>query len=182
MRIISGKYKGKRIQAPKNLPARPTTDIAKEALFNILNNSYYFDQLTVLDLFSGIGSISLEFASRGTEDITSIDSHFNSIRFLKKIAESLSLPIQTHKIDVYHFLEKTSKKYDVIFADPPYDFSEGQLVRIIDLVFSRELLVDDGTLIIEHSKHTTLENKEFFSYAKKYGGSVFSFFEKTSEE
>mgnify|MGYP000984363576 CR=1 FL=1 len=98
MRIISGKYKGRRITAPKNLPARPTTDIAKEALFNILNNNYYFNSLSVLDLFAGIGSISFEFASRGTENITSVDQHYNSLKFIDKTAKELDLARERYAV------------------------------------------------------------------------------------
>ena len=119
MRIISGKYKGKRIVAPKNLPVRPTTDMAKEALFNILNNTYYFDSISVLDLFSGIGSISLEFASRGTTDLTAVDMHTGCTRFLEKVSGELELPIRVLKADAFSFLSKTNRKFDVIFADPP---------------------------------------------------------------
>jgi 16S rRNA (guanine(966)-N(2))-methyltransferase RsmD len=177
MRIISGKHKGKRISAPKNLPARPTTDFAKEALFNIINNNYYFEQLSVLDLFAGIGSISYEFASRGAKNITSIDSHFNSIKFIKKTAEELNLPIQPIKSDVFSYLEKTTLKHDIIFADPPYEFTVEQLTKLVSLIFERELLLKEGMLIIEHSKHNDLSENKYFRHSKKYGGSVFSFFE-----
>ncbi|MEZ4841974.1 MAG: 16S rRNA (guanine(966)-N(2))-methyltransferase RsmD [Flavobacteriaceae bacterium] len=177
MRIISGKYKGRRINAPKNLPARPTTDFAKEALFNIINNNYYFEQLSVLDLFAGIGSISYEFASRGAKNIISIDSHFNSIKFIKKTAEELNLPIQPIKSDVFSYLEKTTLKHDIIFADPPYEFTVEQLTKLVSLIFERELLLKEGMLIIEHSKHNDLSENKYFRHSKKYGGSVFSFFE-----
>lgn len=177
MRIISGKYKSKRISAPKNLPVRPTTDMAKESLFNILNNLYYFDSITVLDLFSGTGNISYEFASRGTETIYAVDAHFGCIKFINQIAKELDVDITTFKSDVYKFLEKTSLKSDVIFADPPYDFEASQFLKIADLVFEKELLNEEGTLIIEHSKHTSLTEHPKFSYEKRYGGNVFSFFE-----
>jgi 16S rRNA (guanine(966)-N(2))-methyltransferase RsmD len=178
MRIISGKHKSRRITAPNNLPVRPTTDMAKEALFNILNNHYYFDQIEVLDLFAGIGSISFEFASRGTKNITSVDQHQGCIKFLDKINTELELSIQTIKSDVYSFLQKTSKKYDVIFADPPYDFSDEQFKKIIDLVFDKKLLNEDGLLIIEHAKQTDLSNYQTYTKSKKYGGNMFSFFEQ----
>lgn len=181
MRIISGKYKGKRIIAPKNLPARPTTDFAKEALFNILNNKYYFESISVLDLFAGIGSISFEFASRGVSDITCVDIHFNSLKFIKKTADLLELPIQTIKSDVFDYLEKTNIKHDIIFADPPYNFSKKQLEKIILMIFSKELLNVNGILIIEHSKHTDIADNKHLSYSRKYGSSVFSFFGNTSD-
>ena len=108
MRIISGQFKGRRISAPKKLPVRPTTDMAKEALFNILNNQYYFDDISVLDLFSGTGSISYEFASRGTKMITAVDEDFGCIKFINKTAEEFEMDIRTIKSDVFKFLEKSS--------------------------------------------------------------------------
>lgn len=181
MRIISGKYKGRRITAPKNLPVRPTTDMAKEALFNILNNHYYFDAISVIDLFAGTGNISYEFASRNTDRITAVDAHYGCIKFINSIAKQFDLPINTIKSDVYKFLEKTSAKADVIFADPPYDFDQEAFEKIVDLVFTNRLLLEDGMLIIEHSTHTDLSENEYFSYSKKYGGNQFSFFETTIE-
>jgi len=178
MRIISGKYKGRRITAPKNLPARPTTDISKEALFNILNNKFYFNSLSVLDLFAGIGSISFEFASRGAEDIICVDQHYNSLKFIQKTAQELNFSIKTIKSDVFKYLEKTTLKHDVIFADPPYNFEKDQFAKIITLVFDNDLVNEDGILIIEHSKHTDLSDIKNFDYSKKYGGSMFSFFER----
>ncbi|TXG35978.1 RsmD family RNA methyltransferase [Seonamhaeicola maritimus] len=177
MRIISGTYKRRRITAPKNLPVRPTTDMAKESLFNILNNQYYFEDISVLDLFSGTGNISYEFASRGTQNIISVDQNFNCIKFINKTAEEFDMHIQTIKSDVFKFLEKTTVKSDFIFADPPYNFSTEQFSKIPQLVFANELLLDNGLLALEHSKHTDLSSIEHFSYAKSYGGNVFSFFE-----
>ena len=177
MRIISGKHKGRRITAPKNLPARPTTDFAKEALFNIINNNYYFEDLSVLDLFAGIGSISLEFASRGVQDVVSIDNHYNSVQFIQKTSDELQLGIKAQKSDVFKFLVQNKMTFDVIFADPPYDFTTDQLEKIIILVDKNKLLHENGLLIIEHSKHTSSEALPHFGYSKRYGGSTFSFFE-----
>ena len=177
MRIISGKHKSKRITAPKKLPVRPTTDMAKESLFNILNNSYYFDAISVIDLFAGTGNISYEFASRGTATIYAIDAHYDCIKFINKTAKELDLDINTYKTDVYKFLEKTPLKTDIIFADPPYNFEETEFLKIVDLVFENELLLEDGVLIVEHAKYTDLSSHERFSYDKRYGGNVFSFFE-----
>ncbi|CAA0230846.1 16S rRNA (guanine(966)-N(2))-methyltransferase RsmD [Tenacibaculum maritimum] len=178
MRIISGKYKGRRLTAPKNLPVRPTTDMAKESLFNILNNLHYFDAISVMDLFSGTGNISFEFASRGSKEIYAVDQHFACIKFIQSIAENLNFDIHTYKSDVYKFLEKTPLKTDVIFADPPYDFEKEEFLKIVNTVFERNLLNDDGLLIVEHSKHTDLSSHPKHSYDKRYGGNVFSFFEK----
>ncbi|WP_010521160.1 RsmD family RNA methyltransferase [Aquimarina agarivorans] len=182
MRIISGKHKSKRLTAPKKLPVRPTTDMAKEALFNIINNLYYFSQVSVLDLFSGTGNISYEFGSRGTEEITAVDKHYACAKFIENTAAELDLPISVIKSDVFLFLEKSSQSYDIIFADPPYDFSTEQFSKIVDLAFDNSLIAPDGVLIIEHSKHTSLESHPNFSYDKRYGGSVFSFFENEVAE
>jgi 16S rRNA (guanine966-N2)-methyltransferase len=178
MRIISGKLKGRRLRAPKNLPVRPTTDMAKEALFNIINNSYYFDSITVIDLFSGTGNISYEFASRGTQNIYAIDANYNCIKYISTTAKELDLEINTFKSDVYKFIDKTSMQADIIFADPPYDFEVEKFLEIVDTVFSKNLLKEEGVLIIEHSKQTDLSTHEKHSYDKRYGGNVFSFFDK----
>lgn len=177
MRIISGKYKGKRLTAPKKLPVRPTTDFAKEALFNVLNNHYYFDDLSVLDLFSGTGNISYEFASRGVPAVTAVDAHPECTRFIAKTSEELEFPIQVVRSDVFDYLSRCRSKFDLIFADPPYEFEADQFLRIADLVFQQELLEEDGMLVIEHSKHTDLSGHAHFSNSRKYGGNVFSFFE-----
>lgn len=182
MRIISGIHKGKRLQAPKNLPVRPTTDMAKEALFNIINNLYYFQDLKILDLFSGTGNISFEFASRGTKNIVAVDAHYGCIKFINNTSKQLDAPIHAIKSDVYKYLGKTNQKYDIIFADPPYDFTKEQFEGIVTKVFEKELLAEDGLFILEHSKHTKLEDHPRLSYQKKYGGNMFSFFEAPSEE
>lgn len=182
MRIISGKLKGRRLKAPKNLPVRPTTDMAKEGLFNILNNSYYFDSISIIDLFSGTGNISYEFASRGSKNIYAVDANYNCIRYIHNTAKELDLDINTYKSDVYKFLEKTSMKADVIFADPPYDFEAEKFLEIANTVFEKNMLNDEGVLIIEHSKHTDLSHHKNHSYDKRYGGNVFSFFENAAEE
>ncbi|WP_299886448.1 RsmD family RNA methyltransferase [uncultured Lacinutrix sp.] len=177
MRIISGEFKGRRITAPKKLPVRPTTDMAKEALFNILNNQYYFDDISVLDLFAGTGSISYEFASRGTQNILSVDGDFGCVRFINDTANSFEMPIKAMKSDVFKFLENTKQQHTIIFADPPYDFSLEKFSKIPDLVFKNNLLENEGLLIVEHSKHTDISHLNHYSYSKNYGGSMFSFFE-----
>ncbi|MDG1398030.1 MAG: RsmD family RNA methyltransferase [Polaribacter sp.] len=182
MRIISGKLKGRRLKAPKKLPVRPTTDMAKEGLFNILNNLYYFDSISVIDLFSGTGNISYEFASRGSKNIYAIDANYNCIKYIYNTAKELDLDINTYKSDVYKFLEKTSMKADIIFADPPYDFEANKFLEIANTVFEKNMLNEEGVLIIEHSKHTDLSNHKNHSYDKRYGGNVFSFFENLEKE
>lgn len=177
MRIVSGKHKGIRVNAPKSLPVRPTTDMAKEALFNILNNNYYFEDIIALDLFSGIGSISLEFASRGVKEITSVDKHRGCTSFLATTAKKLDFNIDIFTLDVYRFLEKQNNQYDIVFADPPYAFSQEEFEKIYTLVFERNLLTANGVLIIEHSKQTNLSKLEHFVKERRYGGNRFSFFE-----
>ena len=176
MRIVSGNWKGKRIVAPKKLPVRPTTDFAKEALFNILNNQYHFSGLKVIDLFSGTGNISYEFASRGAAEIIAVDQHLECIKFINKISEELKLPIRTIKSDVLKYLKATGETADIIFGDPPYDFTADALQAIVETTFSRGLLQEEGSLILEHSKKIDLSGVDHFSEVRKYGNSVFSFF------
>lgn len=182
MRIISGKYKGKRLIAPRKLPVRPTTDFAKEALFNILNNQFYFDEISLTDLFAGTGNISYEFASRGCNDITCVDAHYGCVGFIKRTSEELDFNINTIKSDVFTYLEKVNVQSDIVFADPPYDFDEEKFLKIPELIFGNENNNEDLLLIIEHSKHTVLEDSPYFDHAKRYGGSVFSFFMKNNYE
>ena len=156
MRIISGLYKARRIMAPKKLPVRPTTDMAKEALFNILNHRYHFQEISFLDLFSGTGNISYEFASRGTESIVAVDQNFHCTKFISQTSEAFEMPIQVIKADVFGFLEKTKQTQTIIFADPPYELEHEKFLKIVELVFKNELLETDGVLIIEHSKQTDL--------------------------
>lgn len=176
MRIISGQYKGRRITAPKKLPVRPTTDIAKESLFNILNNHYYFDEIKVLDLFSGTGNISYEFASRGVEDITAVDADHGCVKFIQQTSDEFDMPISIVKSDVLKYLDRINNEFTIIFADPPYNFSVDDFTNIVQAVKSNGLLAEDGLLIIEHSKHTDLSGLDNFDNARQYGGSVFSFF------
>lgn len=182
MRIISGKHKGRRITAPKDLPVRPTTDQAKEALFNILRNHFDFSSIKALDLFSGIGSISLELGSRGVNDITAVDSYYKNIGFLRQTAETLDLKISPVKADVFDFLERTNQQFNFIFADPPYPFDEEALSSICDKVFRNGILLSNGLLVIEHSKHKNISDSPYFVEERRYGSTVFSFFKKIEEE
>lgn len=179
MRIIGGVHKGKAITVPKGLPVRPTTDFAKEALFNILTNKVDFEGLSMLDLFSGTGHISLEFASRGSKPIVSVDSSFKCVGFLKSISRDLKLEVNTIKSDVFDFLKSSTATYDLIFADPPYDLKE--LPNIHALVFEKKLLNEGGLLIIEHGAKTNLEQLQGFVQHRKYGNVNFSFFENVEE-
>ncbi len=174
MRIIGGQLKGLRIQAPGNLPVRPTTDLAKEALFNILYNQYDFDSIRVLDLFSGTGNISLEFASRMVPEIVSVDRNKGCILFLKSMMEKHRLDtIKTYQADVFKFLELETEPFDLIFADPPYDLP--QLNQIPQKVFERNLVKPNGYLIVEHPSMKKIDHP-FFAEQRVYGSSSFSFF------
>ncbi|PWG79604.1 RsmD family RNA methyltransferase [Pararcticibacter amylolyticus] len=176
MRIISGKLRGLRLKPPANLPVRPTKDNAKEALFNILNNLVDFDQIKVLDLFSGTGSLSVEFASRGVPDITSVDKAAGCYYYLKDVAKQYELPgIHPVKADALKFLKQATDTYDLIFADPPYDLP--QIPEIPQLVFERNLLKPGGMLIVEHPSMKKIDNHPNFREQRQYGYSSFSFFE-----
>jgi len=182
MRIISGKYKGRRIMPPRNLPVRPTTDMSKEALFNVLNNHFNFSELKVLELFAGTGSISYEFASRGCTPIIAVDADLGCVNFIKKTAQEFDFEITAIKSNVFTFLEKHTSNYDIIFADPPYNMSQEEFEKIITLIFDNELLEEEGMMVIEHSKYTRLNHMANFSFQKNYGGSVFSFFEFVTDD
>ncbi len=177
MRIISGKYKGRRIFPPKGLPVRPTTDMSKEALFNVLNNHFSFEGLKVLDLFAGTGNISFEFASRGSTPITSVDADFGCVKFIKQVAAEYDFNIAATKSDVFQFLDRNKATYDIIFADPPYALDQKTFDKIVLQVFEKNTLQQDGMMVIEHSKYTKLDHLIHFSFKKSYGGSIFSFFE-----
>lgn len=177
MRIISGQFKGRRIFPPKGLPVRPTTDMSKEALFNVLNNNFDFEDIKVLDLFSGTGNISYEFASRGCTSITAVDADFGCIKFIKQVADEYDFNIAAIKNDVFSFIEKNKISYNIIFADPPYALDQKTFEKIVLNVLEKNILLDEGMLIIEHSKYTKLDHLVSFSFKKTYGGSIFSFFE-----
>lgn len=180
MRIIGGIHKGKQLLTPKNLPVRPTTDFAKEGLFNILNNRLDFDEIEVLDLFCGTGNISLEFASRGAVQVVSVDKHAACVNFVRDTAKSLKMNhLFTDRADVFKYLLNCTKKFDLIFADPPYDLEE--IPKIQELVFQQEILKPGGVLIIEHGPRTNLSDKAHYVETRKYGNVNFSFFIKTPD-
>ena len=182
MRIISGKFKGRRLSPPKNLPVRPTTDMSKEAVFNVLNNYFDFLSLKVLELFAGTGSISYEFASRGASPIIAVDGDSGCVSFIKKTAHEFDFDISAIKSDVFKFLERHTGKYDLIFADPPYGMDQRDFEKVLHLIFQNEIIEIEGMVIIEHSKYTKLDHIPNYSFQKNYGGSVFSFFEIEKQE
>jgi 16S rRNA (guanine(966)-N(2))-methyltransferase RsmD len=175
MRIIGGRLKGLRLNPPNGLPVRPTTDLAKEALFNILQNQIDIEGAKVLDLFSGTGNLSLEFASRDAAEVISVDKSIRCVHFLKDMAKQHRLDqIKTYNADVFKYLEMETETYDLIFADPPYDLS--RIPEIIKIVFERKLLSPEGILIVEHQSMQNLSNHPAFTEQRKYGHSAFSFF------
>lgn len=175
MRIISGTHKSRRIQAPKNLPVRPTTDISKEALFNILVNNFDLQDVLVLDLFAGTGNITYEFASRGATGVISIDSELRCVDFIRKSVKELGFEaVLSFRSDAFRFLEKTENTYDIIFCDPPYEM-EG-VEGIPKTVMERKLLKEDGWLIVEHSRDYDFSNLPGFYQKRKYGRVNFSIF------
>ncbi|HVV54127.1 MAG TPA: 16S rRNA (guanine(966)-N(2))-methyltransferase RsmD [Mucilaginibacter sp.] len=178
MRIIGGKLRGLRLNPPRNLPVRPTTDLAKEALFNILQNQIEFERLKVLDLFSGTGNISLEFASREAAPVVAVDRSIQCINYLRDTAKQHHLDqVKTYKADVFKFLELETERYDLIFADPPYDLN--RIPDIPRIAFEKGLLNPGGLLIVEHQSLQNLSNHPAFVEQRKYGHSSFSFFKQT---
>ncbi len=176
MRIVSGTHKGRKIKVPKYFDLRPTTDFSKEGLFNVLNNQIELEGLHVLDCFFGTGNISLEFISRGAEEVTSVDINRDSFKFLNKIAQEWGIEnIEVYRSDVFIHLRQDYNKYDLIFADPPFDLEER--LSIPELVFENDLLNEDGMLIVEHSKETDFTSHANFLKTRKFGSVYFSFFE-----
>lgn len=175
MRIIAGTHKGRILHPPKGLPVRPTTDLGKESLFNILNNRVDFEELRVLDLFAGTGNISLEFASRGAGEVVAVEINHKCIDYIRKVSYELAFDkVFTVKANVFGFLKSVSGKFDIIFADPPYDLKE--TIMIPELVFGHSLLQPGGWLIIEHDVFKNFVNHPQFFEERRYGKVHFSFF------
>lgn len=186
-RIISGRWKSKRISAPKNFEVRPTTDFAKEALFSIIENRFSFDigSSAVLDLFAGIGSISLEFASRGCQNVTSVEMNPKHAAFINATAAELdmSLQINVQRADVFDYLKKNRnrKLHEIIVADPPFETDEKKYNELIALVLNNAFLKENGIFILEHQSRTKLEHPNLLD-TRKYGNVSFSFFKPNETE
>lgn len=178
MRIIGGTFKGRRFTPPaKNWPTRPTTDFAKEGLFNILNNRLDFSELKVLDLFGGTGNHSYEFISRGCTDVTYVDKFPGCIAFVKKTAKALEIEdkMRIFKSDVFKFIGLTGEQYDYIFAGPPYALPTIDMIP--DLIFEKELLKPEGLFVMEHNPNHGYQQHPYYSEERHYGKTIFSFFE-----
>lgn len=175
MRIISGKYRGKHIFPPSNFKARPTTDFAKESLFNIINNNFTIENVSVLDLFSGTGSISYEFASRGCNQITAVENKYQHFLFIHKMVQELNFnQIKVIYADVFKLLKKINDKFDIIFADPPYTLDN--IDKLPDIVFEKKLVNSGGWMILEHSNKYNFSNHSNFKEVRDYGSVNFSIF------
>ncbi len=175
MRIIGGTHGGRLIKPPGFFKARPTTDIAKESLFNILQNKIDFENIHVLDLFSGTGSISYEFASRGAGSIISVEKDFKNHEFIKKQAAQFDFKqIRALRTDAFRYLNTNKEKFDFVFADPPYDLKE--LDSIPNVFYKIERLNQDGLFVLEHSSDFNFSSHARFIELRKYGRVQFSFF------
>ncbi|HHU97766.1 MAG TPA: methyltransferase domain-containing protein [Petrimonas sp.] len=176
MRIISGKYRSRRIAVPASLKARPTTDFAKEGLFNVLNNIVDWEETSALDLFSGTGNIAFELISRGCPHVVSVEQNPTLFRFICMIQEKLEakelFPI---KADVFKYLKSARQRFDLVFADPPYDLKEASTIP--GLVIEKKLVKEGGLFIMEHSKHLNFSLLPHFKEERKYGNVHFSIFQ-----
>jgi 16S rRNA (guanine966-N2)-methyltransferase len=178
MRIVSGKFKGRRFSPPSQITARPTTDFAKESLFNILNNFVDLENISALDLFAGTGSISYEFASRGAQRVVSIEMSDKHLSFIHKIRQELGLGkvLFPLKMDVFRYIQQGKEQFDIVFADPPYELRE--LPTLPDLVTNSHLLKEEGIFILEHSAKQNFSEHAHFMEHRNYGNVNFSFFTK----
>ena len=183
MRVISGIYKRRRFDVPNSFKARPTTDFAKENLFNVLSNNYFDfeDGVTALDLFAGTGSISIELVSRGCDKVISVEKDPQHLSFISQVMREVKtdkcFPVRA---DVFKFIEKCSEQFDFIFADPPYALKD--LQSIPGRIFENGLLKEDGLLVLEHGKDQNLEDYPHFIERRIYGSVNFSFFRATVPE
>ncbi|MDR1846653.1 MAG: 16S rRNA (guanine(966)-N(2))-methyltransferase RsmD [Bacteroidales bacterium] len=174
MRIIAGTYKGRKLSPPQNLSVRPTTDLAKESLFNILRSRIDLEECDVLDLFAGTGSIGLEFISRGANRVVSVDSNQRCIDFIKKTVETLKIPnLFALKSDCFYFLGSSKQQFDIVFADPPYDLNKFDLIPSLVL---KSFVKNGGLFILEHSKEHNFKESPHFVEQRNYGKVNFSFF------
>ncbi len=181
MRIIGGEHGGRKFNPPNNMPhTRPTTDIAKEGLFNILQHKVEFETLKTLDLFGGTGSISYELASRGVPDLTIVEKDNAMYEFIKKTSVSLRLEnFKVVKMDVFKFIETCNSKFDLIFAGPPYALTT--IDELPRLIFEKQLLTPQGRFILEHTPRNDYKSFPFYAAERNYGTTVFTTFIESRE-
>ncbi|MCX8020525.1 MAG: RsmD family RNA methyltransferase [Chitinophagaceae bacterium] len=182
MRIISGKLGGRRLHPPSRMPyTRPTTDYAKEGLFNILQNHFDWTAIRTLDLFGGTGNISFELFSRGVTDLTVVEKNPTMHAFIKKTALQFQIPnMRIIKMDVFSYLKQSTEQFDLIFAGPPYALPDNP--RLPELIFEKKLLLPGGWFILEHTTGLHFRNSPFFLKERAYGTTLFSFFQESSDE
>jgi len=182
MRIIGGNLRGKKILNPADKSTRPLKDMVRESIFNIIEHSkneyVELNNAKVLDLFSGTGIISFEFSSRGVKKIISVDNNYKCIKHIKNTSDSLNLNIKTIRNEVILYLKNPNQKFNIIFADPPYDWKLDYYRIMINLIFDNEWLLPEGILIVEHSKKTKLEAIFQSYFSRSYGENNFSFYKK----
>ena len=175
MRIIRGKYGRRRFDVPQNISARPTTDFARENIFNVLENIVEFDGCTALDLFAGTGAISFEFLSRGCSKVTCVEKSATQYNFIRRVRDMLNERNLTMvKGDVFRFVEQTTQKFDIIFADHPYDLPD--FAKVPELILNSQMLYPDSIVIVEHSKAYDFSALPHFSQHRTYGSVNFSIF------
>jgi 16S rRNA (guanine966-N2)-methyltransferase len=176
MRIVGGTFGGRRFSPPSRIPARPTTEVAKEGLFNILNNMIDFEGLKTLDLFGGTGSISYELASRGATDLTLVERDLITIDFIKKTSKELAITdkLQIIRGDVFKFMKTNIEQFNFIFAGPPYALDNIDDLPL--LVFEKKMLLPDGIFVLEHTPRNDYQQHAGFLKLKNYGTTVFTFF------
>ena len=175
MRIISGYLKGRVLPKNSKLKARPTTDKAKESLFNILNFQVDYQEIKVLDLFSGTGNISFEFISRGVKDITAVELRYDHFKHIQRVNNELKTNLKIIKSDVFKYLKNTEETFDLIFADPPFDMENFEIV--LQAILDAKIVNNGGTLIIEHGPRVNFSKAEAFEELRSYGKVNFSFFQ-----
>ena len=181
MRIVGGEFSGRRFSPPTSTPARPTTEVAKEGLFNTLGNMLDFEGIKTCDLFGGTGSISYELASRGAEDLILIERDQGNITFIKKTSQVLGIAdkLKIIKGDVFKFMKQNTEQYDFIFAGPPYALQNIDEIPI--LLFEKNMLKRGGIFVLEHTPRTDYQNHPNFARIKNYGTTIFSFFTQPNE-
>ena len=175
MRIIGGKNRGRVIQAPQGLPVRPTTDQAKEGLFNILSHRFQITDSKVLELFAGTGNVSYEFWSRGAASVTAVDQHPACVRFIQSTFKLLGAQGEAICLDADRFVSRTSGPYQIVFMDPPYAWAG--VPALLEAIFANNLVIEKGLVVVEHSSSTQYGSLRYFLESRKYGSSSFSFFQ-----
>lgn len=179
IRIIAGFHRGRRIHTPPQFKLRPTADRAKEGLFNLLNSKISFSDIRVLDLFSGTGNISFEFGSRGTKEITAIDSNHSHANFIENASSTLGININVKCYKAIEFLENNTTQFDIIFADPPYNYTIGKYNFLIETILTRtQNLKESGLFILEHEKKVNTSSNSKLIERRYYGRTCFSLFKK----